>query len=521
MLKVSPWPALMRMLLPLMIGLLGGCTLPISPNQPVSMALADPSSTTLYRTAAERLPSDGRSGFRTLPIASYAFATRIALTKKAERTLDVQYYLFKNDDTGRALMHALGAAALRGVRVRVLIDDLYSTGEDKILLDLASYPNLEVRLFNPFAGGRGSTLSRLTGAIFDLDRIDQRMHNKLFIADNAMALAGGRNIADEYFMDSQSTNFVDLDLFVAGPAVRALSGAFDRYWNSDRVYPIKSFYAPTADTATARAEFQSLSADATGPALDEQSAEYLRFETLPSEIMHDHLESLVIASAEVVVDDPDKPRSVDNPNFPTVTRTVLAKMNAAHDQVEIISPYFIPGETGMAMMDGATKGQGRITIFTNSLASTDAPLAEYGYMKYRKRILEDQIDLYELSPTIARDRNRLGPFKHSLASLHAKCVVIDDRFIFLGSMNLDHRSADENTEVGLIVDSPELVHSLDGLLDRDSFYHLQLDQEGDIEWVAHKVNGGPATIYHTDPETTWWQRFEPRLTGPFVPEDQL
>ena len=501
--------------------LLSACTLPMAPDKPVTTALADPSQTSLYRTAAAVLPDDGRSGFRPLPIASYAFATRIALTRKAEQTLDVQYYLFKNDDTGRALMHALGAAATRGVRVRVLIDDLYSTGEDEILSDLASFPNLEVRLFNPFAGGRGSTLSRLTGAVFDLGRIDQRMHNKLFIADNAMALAGGRNIADEYFMDAKSNNFVDLDLFVAGPAVRSLSSAFDRYWNSDRVYPLKSVSTPPADAAAARVQFEKLSAASTGPAPDDLPPEFMRFATLPSEIMQSHLNSLVIASAEVVADDPDKPRSVDNPEVPTVTRTVLAKMNGAKTEVEIISPYFIPGETGMAMMDAATKGQGKITIFTNSLASTDAPLAEYGYMKYRKRILLDHIDLYEMSPTLARDRNRLGPFRHSLGSLHAKCVVIDNRFIFLGSMNLDHRSAAENTEVGLIVDSPELVHSLDGLLDRDSFYHLQLDQQGEIEWVAHKVDGGPATVYHTDPETTWWQRFEPRLTGPFVPEDQL
>jgi putative cardiolipin synthase len=501
--------------------LLSACTLPVPFEKQASFAIADPTGTSLDQNAARRLPNDGRSGFRVLPIASYAFATRIALTKKAERSIDVQYYLFKNDDTGRALMRALAAAASRGVRVRVLIDDLYSTGEDRILSDLSSTPNLEVRLFNPFAGGRASTASRLLGAVFELDRIDERMHNKLFIADNTMALAGGRNIADEYFMDSKVNNFVDLDLFVTGPAVRSLSTAFDRYWNSDRTYPLASVAGKVDNPAAARAEFAQLTEASNGPPEDDLSAEFMRFATLPEEIMSGQLKSLILASAEVVVDDPDKPRSVDNPDFPTVTRTVLAKMNAAQDSVEIISPYFIPGESGMAMMDAATKNQGKITIFTNSLASTDAPLAEYGYMKYRKRILKDQIDLYEMSPTLTRDRNRLGAFRGSLGSLHAKCVVIDDRFIFLGSMNLDHRSAAENTEVGLIVDSPELVHSLDGLLDRDSFYHLALDQNDDLEWVAHPVDGGPATIYHTDPETTWWQRFEPRLTGPFVPEDQL
>jgi len=499
--------------------LLAGCALPARPDGPVSTALADPSTTTLYRMVDQRLPHDGRSGFRILPVASYAFATRIALAQRAEKTLDVQYYLFKNDNTGRAVMRALANAAARGVRVRVLIDDLYSIGEDRILADLNSLPNVEVRLFNPFAGGRSNSTLRLLGAAFDLERINRRMHNKLFIADNSAALVGGRNLADEYFMNATGSNFVDIDVFVAGPSVPELSRAFDQYWNSDRTYTLQSVVDVPADVPAARAEFRHLTDEADGPPPDNLPAEFSQYSTLPTEIRDGVLLPLEPASAKVIADDPNKPLHLLDRTIPTVTRTVLAKISEANGSVEIVSPYFVPGDIGISMMKAAKAEPGTIRVFTNSLASTDAPLAENGYMGYRKRMLENNVDLYEMSPTLTRSRERLGAFRRSLGSLHAKCVIIDRRFVFLGSMNLDARSSLENTEVGVIIDSSPIANQIANLLDLGSFYHLRLDDAGEIEWISNDETG--EHVFHHDPETTWWQRVTPAFTGFFVPEDQL
>lgn len=467
----------------------------------------------------KQLPPDERSGFQILPVASYAFATRIALAERAEKTLDVQYYLFKKDGTGGAVMRALADAGERGVRVRVLIDDLYSVGEDRILADLNSMPNVEVRLFNPFAGGRSNATLRLLGAAFDLERINRRMHNKLFIADNSAALAGGRNLADEYFMNSADSNFVDIDVFVAGPAVRDLSRAFDKYWASDRTYTLKSVVDAPGNVEEARAEFRRLTNDANGPPPDNLPPEFSEYSSLPGEIRAGVLAPLELAHADVVVDDPDKPRHLLDKSIPTVTRTVLAKISEADQSVEIVSPYFVPGDIGIAMMKAANGKRGAIRVFTNSLASTDAPLAENGYRRYRLAMLENNVDLYEMSPHLTRFRERMGPFRQSLGSLHAKCVIIDRRFVFLGSMNLDARSSLENTEVGLIIDSSTIANKIGNLLDLGSFYRLALDANGDIEWIADDESG--EHVFHTDPETTWWQRVVPVFTGFFVPEDQL
>jgi putative cardiolipin synthase len=499
--------------------LVAGCALPLKPLGPQSTALPDASTTSLYQMAQKRLGDDGRSGFRALPVASFAFATRTTLARRAERTLDVQYYEFHDDDTGRAMMRALADAGARGVRVRILIDDLHSTGEDRILGDLDRLPNVEVRLFNPFAGARGNTALRLLGAAFDLERINRRMHNKLFIADNSMALAGGRNLANEYFMQDKSNNFVDLDMFVAGPAVRLLSQAFDRYWNSDRSYPIGSVADLPKSAALAQADFDALTANAKGPALQDLPAEFAEYGTLPGELQRGELGPLELAPVEVVADDPDKPLHIDDARMQTVTRTVLGYLSRANKEVDIVSPYFVPGENGVAMMTDAMAHNGTIRVFTNSLASTDAPVAEYGYMRYRKQMLEAHVELYEMSPALTRDRERLGPFARSFGSLHAKAVSIDRRYLFIGSMNLDARSSLENTEVGLIIDSPALTEKVVGLLDLGSFYRLELTANGDIQWIASDAQG--EHVYDTDPETTWWQRVNPIFTGLLVPEDQL
>jgi len=466
-----------------------------------------------------QLPDDGRSGLRLLPVASYAMATRLALAQAAQKSLDVQYYLLKNDNTGQVLMRELRAAARRGVRVRVLVDDLYTVGEDALLLDLAAQPNTEVRLFNPFVLGRASRLTRFVGAAFELGRIDRRMHNKLYIADNAAAVMGGRNIGDEYFMQSAQSNFVDIDAFVAGPAVRDLSRAFDEFWNSELAIPVGRLAGPAPALVEADRELDRATGAAQAAALQALPPELQSFGTLPGEIAQGRIERLVIAPCTVVVDRPDKSASQADRAFPTVTRSVLAMLADAQTEATMISPYFVPGELGMKMMHEARQKGGRIVLVTNSLASTDSPLAQLGYMRYRKAMLREGVEIRELSPTRTRERRRLGSFGLSSGSLHAKVVVTDRRRIFLGSMNLDLRSAYKNTEVGIIADSAELVRQFQALVDEGSFYELHLGPDDDIRWSVPEHEEDLAA--GADPETDWLQRALPALLDPFVADDEL
>jgi putative cardiolipin synthase len=501
---------------------LGGCAnlLPergaVAPEQ----ALAQFEDTALYRATASELNDPKACGLRPLPVASYALAARLELARRAERTLDVQYYVFRNDKAGLLLMRALRDAARRGVRVRVIIDDLHTEGEDAILSDFDALPNVKVRLYNPVASWRKTSLGRNLGALPEVQRLNHRMHNKLFLADNAAAIFGGRNIADEYFMRSDESNFVDLDMFVAGAPVRDLSKAFDTFWNSPIVFPLGQILEPHLPAEQAQAEFDQLTRDISAPTLETLPEPYTRFGKLPGEIAAGRVGDFVPAQCNVVADAPTKFEKVDNPGFPTVMRAVLNMLAGAQKEAEIVSPYFVPGEYGMRMIHEGNLRGGRTLVITNSLASTDSPAAQYGYMRYRKAMLKENVILRELSPVAATKRRRFGVFGKSLGRLHAKAVLVDRQRIFLGSMNLDFRSAYRNTEMGLIIDSPVLVEQLSALVDEESFYELRLNSAGDIEWTQ-RGEDGRQRIFDADPETNWWDRVWPEIIGPLIPEKEL
>ena len=506
----------------LVVAGLCGCANLLPDRGPVRQehALAGFEDTTLYRATASELNDPKACGLRPLPVASYALAARLELARRAERTLDVQYYVFRDDKSGLMLMRALRDAAQRGVRVRVIIDDLHTVGEDTVLSDLNAEPNVEVRLYNPVASWRRTSLGRNLGALPEIQRLNHRMHNKLFVADNAAAIFGGRNLSDEYFMRSDESNFVDLDMFVAGSPVRDLSSAFDTFWNSSIVFPLVRVLGPHLPADQARAEFDRLTRDIPIPAPEKLPEQYVRFTTLPAEIAEGHVGYLVPAQCSVVADAPTKFEKVDDPGFPTVMRTVLNMLAGAQKEAEIVSPYFVPGEYGMRMIhDGNLRG-GHTLVITNSLASTDSPAAQYGYMRYRKAMLKENVVLRELSPLLTTTRRRLGIFGNSLGRLHAKAVLVDRQRLFLGSMNLDFRSAYRNTEIGLIIDSPVLVEQLSALVDEESFYELRLNSSDDIEWTQ-RLEDGTTQIFDVDPETTWWDRWWPMILGPLVPEKEL
>ena len=516
-----------------------GCaSLPPPVAQPPVSAIVDYADTPLNAITQKVLPQDDRrSGFRLLPYGPTSFATRMELAKLATRSIDVQYYLLAGDNTGRALMRELRDAALRGVRVRLLVDDLYTTGEDDLLLALASYPNVQVRLFNPFPAGRGSDTTRFISSGFDFDRINRRMHNKLFVADNVTAVAGGRNMADEYVMNATGSNFVDMDVFAAGPVVRGLSDEFDHYWNSEVVYPVGRIAHSALTTAQLQQDFETRTAAAKPPQApripaDGRIADALEGEpnrlpldvvpmmNLPFELAERQLSPLLWADARVLFDPLTKTER-ENSIKGTVTEGVIRWFRTADKEIKMVSPYFVPSDASVASLAEAQASGVRVALVTNSLASTDEPWVYLGYWPHIHDLLKAGVTIYELSPTLSVKRGKLGIFGHRTGALHMKNGIVDHKQVFLGSMNLDPRSARLNTELGLIIDSPEMALQLESFADAGSTYRLRLDASGrNVEWVEEDDNG-KETVYDVPPETTAWQRFKLRLVAPFIPLSEL
>jgi putative cardiolipin synthase len=513
-------------LLSVLVGVAGCASLPPRVPAPPVPALTDVADTPLSRVATASLaPGDpSLSGFRLLPEGQTAFDARIALARRAQKSLDVQYYLIQDDDIGLQFLRELRDAARRGVRVRVLIDDLYAAGEDPLFTGLAAYPGVEVRVFNPLPSRAGSFRQRLLFSLHEFGRINHRMHNKLFIADDSFAVSGGRNIAEEYFMRSPQANFIDLDVLSSGPVVRALSSVFDSYWNSEQAYPIGSI-AATLPPAEARQRFEAIVATAQ-PNVEERARDVLG-QTPVAELLDAGRVVLELASARVFADTPDKAAGDERGETgPTVTDQTLALFAAATREVNIASPYFVPGERGMTMIRavGATQENGRITLVTNSLGSTDEPLVYAGYARYRLAMLKAGVRIYEIGPSLSRNTQRLGIFGRSISRLHAKVATIDQRLVFIGSMNLDGRSEHSNTEVGLVIDSPTVAATVIRLF-RESLasgaYKLRLAaDEEHIEWVQTDAEG--RQIVHTsEPDDDWLVRLKMWLLAPFVAEDLL
>ncbi|MDB5829052.1 MAG: phospholipase D/Transphosphatidylase [Variovorax sp.] len=531
----------MALLLCIAVALTACASLPSLPRPAATSAIDDYAQTPLAAITQKVLPNDGRSGFRLQPYGPNSFATRVELTRLATRSLDVQYYLLQGDNTGRALMRALRDAAARGVRVRLLIDDLYTVGEDELLLGLASYPNVEVRLFNPFPAGRGSDITRFVSSGFDFSRVNRRMHNKLFIADNAAAVAGGRNMADEYVMNAAGSNFIDMDTFVAGPLVRDLSHEFDVYWNSEAVFPVQSIAGSGATRAQLQQAFERSTASATPPLASEIPAdgrprnpsdgepsllplELVPMLNLPFELAAGHLGPLIWAQARVVFDPVSKIEGLNEQQDTikgTVTGAVIAWFMTARSNIKMVSPYFVPSDSAVASLADARQAGITVELLTNSLASTDEAWVYVGYEAHLKALLKAGVRVWELSPSLSVKRHKLGIFGRRTGALHMKNAIVDHKEVFLGSMNLDQRSAKLNTELGLIIDSPEMARQLESFGDAGSSYELRLSADGqNVQWIEDEGDG-KQTVYDVPPETTAWQRFWLRLIGPLIPEKEL
>ena len=510
----------------IMLGL-GGCgSLPVNVGRVDTIALPIDAASPLVKIARASTPAEEQSGVRLLPLGAFSLDTRIQLAQRASSSLDVQYYQLENDRTGRLLMTTLRDAALRGVRVRLLVDDLYTTHTDELLHGLSAFPNFEVHVFNPFCCARSSGVAgRYTASLFDFGRLNHRMHNKLFIADGVMAVAGGRNIADEYFLRSAEANFVDMDAFVMGAVVADLAAIFDRYWNSEVVFPIGLVGRPVGDKAAEQKAFDAnVAALPASPPIDLPATDVLGYGALSEEFDAGQI-GLLWGKARAFADPPEKLLAM-TPKIAfetSVTNGVMMQVWQAKSDLVLTSPYMIPGDMGMSSFRNLQRDHVKVTVVTNSLAATDEPLVHNGYSKYRPGMLDAGVDLYELSPTRTQTTKRLGMFGSSLGRLHAKTAIIDRQVIFIGSMNLDPRSASANTELGMFIDNPALAKELLRVINiskLESAYRVRLEPKSKaLQWLT--IDDDKEVVLGVEPESTFWLRVHNMLLGWFVPEQLL
>ena len=504
--------------------MLGGCGT-LAPRGAVDRSIALPAdaNTQLGHIAkASTPPEPGLSGFRLLPLGAYSLDARIQLAKRAQHSLDVQYYVFENDSTGRLLLRQLREAAERGVRVRLLVDDLYTTNSQSLLSELSAHPNVQVRVFNPFCCARESGLvGRVLATLVEVRRINHRMHNKLFIADGARAVAGGRNIADEYFMRNEQQNFIDMDALALGDVVTQLASIFDVYWNSDVVYPLQAVWPHQGTPRERLQRFDAAVADLAEP-LPLPANDILGYGPV-GEAFDDRRIGLIWGSARAFADPPDKrSKSAEEALRGSVAYDAMMTIWGAKSELTITSPYLIPGKQGLQAFEALARNNVRVTVLTNSLAATDEPLVHTGYSRYREPLLRYGVDLYELSPLRTQRNKRLGMFGASLGRLHAKTAIVDGRTVFIGSMNLDPRSATQNTELGIFIESPQLARELSRVINisrLQSAYRVRIAPGGGLQWLT--MDEGGEVVLTEEPESTFWLRLHNWLIAPFVPEQLL
>jgi putative cardiolipin synthase len=472
------------------------------------------------------------SGFRLLPSGAFALDARIELARRAARSLDLQYFLIKSDATGHSILRALRDAALRGVRVRLLLDDLHTSGQDALLLGLAAHPNVEVRLFNPFASRQGGLFRRFAASVPEFERLNHRMHNKLFIADGAMAIAGGRNIADEYFTRHPLANFIDLDVFTTGVVVQSLAAIFDGYWNSPSAYPVQTLSKPSEPALDLQADFDQMTRVAHPPALQDMPAtDALGYGRLARELDRGRLD--LLWSPVEAFGDPPYPEADASASTPParpgspapasrVRLNVLEHIRDARSEVVLVSPYLIPGRRGMDLIRAVRSRDVVVSVLTNSLASTDQPLAHIGYRRYRHELMTLGVELFELSPIKAGRESQRLLFGASVGGLHTKAVVFDREELFIGSMNFDPRSNHYNSEMGLFIHSPEVAGEawrLAYLAKLQGAHRLRLLPGGGIEWLTPA--GADDEVHTSEPEASFCTRVLLELLAPLAPEELL
>ncbi len=481
--------------------LFSGCALPPLADRPESRSFPQSHTreTALGQAIAAKTDAHpGQSGIVLLADPYDAFAARALLAEAAEATLDIQYYIWRPDTTGTLMLYTLYRAAERGVRVRLLLDDNGIAGMDDILVALAQHPNIEIRLFNPFVVRNPKWLGYFT----DFRRLNYRMHNKSFTADNQATIIGGRNIADEYFGAGQGALFADLDVLAIGPAVDEISRDFDRYWASSASWPAERILGePGSDSFSELVDrFRDVESS-------DSAAVYVRA-LEDSEFLRKLLgRELTFNWAPVVMvsDDPTKVMG-RNDKEDLLSRQLARALEDPERSITLISPYFIPRDAGVELFRKLEERGVEVRVLTNSLEANDVALVHAGYSKYRKPLLRAGVELWEMrkldDETPQEQDLQTGLMGSSASSLHAKTFAVDGETLFVGSFNFDPRSIHLNTELGFVIESPELAGLLEREFDRQirfSAYQVVLTEDDELRWLEHQEH---RTLRHShDPGT--------------------
>ena len=454
---------------------------------------------------------NGQSGFFPLVNGMDALGARLDMIEKAEKTIDLQYFLMKDDTAGLVLANALVNAADRGVRIRFLLDDVFTSASDESLLQLSRHPNIEVRLFNPISR---SGLYELN-FVGSFSKANRRMHNKSFTVDNAISIVGGRNIADEYFQLKGDSVFADFDVLVFGDIANAISSSFDSFWNHELAIPIEQLLN-VSDSELPGSERLMLAEEA------KTTYAAIYKEALSSELLQRLIsgeQALFVADAVVIADDPDKLRNPVGGEHMQLAAEVDKILRNAERELIFISPYYVPGDDGVQYARDLVEKGVRVVILTNSLASNNHVAVHSGYSRYRKDVIEAGVELFEAR---ANAGNKLqGGEGSSVLTLHTKLILIDRRYLFVGSLNLDPRSLEINAEMGLLIDSEELVEAMATGIEEiipSVAYKVVLDDEDRLEWRG-MVDGEPVTE-NVEPLTSRWLRFKAWFLK-IAPESQL
>lgn len=493
--------------------------------QTPSYAIAQSDKTLLGdNLAADVAANPGMSGFRVLKSGSQAYAARLGLIQAAQKTLDLQYYTMHDDMTSNLLLEAVVRAAQRGVRVRLLLDGVHVDDVEETLSILDEFKNIHIRVFNPFATRDDGLGGRIIKTLTDIESINYRMHNKALIADNQMAIIGGRNLGDEYFEENTDVAFRDIDILAAGPVTDKLSQSFDQYWNNEQSQPIGRLRQPDYDPDKRAALRQEMAA-AWAKAQAQPESPLIRGQQFSKRLKADDVR-LIWAVADVLADAPEKvARDADKNSSPPLNhlRTLLDK---AEYEFIAVSPYFVPQQMGVYYLTGLLNRGLKVRIVTNSLAATDMVIVHTGYRRYREDLVRAGVELYELKP-IGGERPRqrlLGTSAPATASLHAKAYIVDGRDVMIGSFNLDPRSARLNTEVSLVIHSPAIAEQLMEMFNEvtspQNSYRVVSDEDNGLVWQALDEKK-QVVEKRREPDAGFWRSLQMHLMSVLPIEDSL
>lgn len=485
-------------------------------EQIFAISQEDASATKIGKITAksEHQRAPGESGFHLLNDGVYALSARLVLAQHAQKTLDVQYYIFSRDITGYGFLGALIDAADRGVRVRILFDDFQTLDYDEMFMALDSHPNISVRVFNPFASRKFRVMDA-----FKFSLINRRMHNKSLIADNSIAIIGGRNIANEYFGAHEDYNFGDLDVATVGPIVPEISTMFDQFWNARSSLPPEAFAAkpelPSESLKDLRQTIaQALAGSSDDIYVDAVKADYTKF--MRPQARWDE------AQYELLYDHPDKVLADRDDEIQLIADGIFEHVKKAKQELIVVSPYFVPRREGEALFQSLIDKNVEVKIITNSQAANNPTVAHVGYSPSRKRLLEMGVELYEVKALGINEVYKRVGRDHTRSTLHTKAFMIDQEKLFIGSFNWDQRSLNINTEMGVLIKSEAMCQPILASLERnlnEKTYQVMLDESGDLYWVDRSSE--PAKYLSTEPDTSWWGRFLVGLIGILPIDSQL